>query len=197
MTQGGTSYVLVATATRADDVRGGVVGDPGQIGRNRRSAERETARSGPACVNRPPACRSVRCGRIRSAPAGPPTIPACDQYDNKQGGRHGGDLERRVLLREVQGEAGGGRRGQGQRQGHPHGQGRVPRLWHEPEPHSRQGLSARALRTSPRRDPSSEGSRRGVLGPLTIPDASTARSATGQDGPLWTAGRERRTAAAG
>ena len=48
------------------------------------------------------------------------------------------------------------RRGQGQRQGHPDGQGCLPRLRHEPEPHPRQGLIATALRaggTPPRRGP--------------------------------------------
>ena len=42
------------------------------------------------------------------------------------------------------------RRGQGQRQGHPDGQGRLPRLRHQPEPHPRQGLTQPVSSTADR-----------------------------------------------
>src|SRR3954451_24574808 len=57
-------------------------------------------------------------------------------------------LQRRVLLREVQGEASG--RGQGRRdQRPPDGEGAVPGVRHEPQPDPRQGLTRPASRTTP------------------------------------------------
>ena len=52
--------------------------------------------------------------------------------------------------REAEGEV------QGQRQGHPDGQGRLPRVRHQPQPHPRQGLSTPRLVTR-RRPPTSVG----------------------------------------
>src|SRR4051794_36815909 len=70
-----------------------------------------------------------------------PTAPCAEaSVPWRQGDRRGGELQR--LLREVQGEAGLRRRGQGQRVRPPDGARHLPRLRHEDEPHSRQGLSA-------------------------------------------------------
>jgi len=70
----------------------------------------------------------------------PQLRPVCGRT-SKQGEGNGGDVQRRVLLREVQGEARGLGRSARQRQRHPDGEGQVPRLRHQPEPHPRQGLA--------------------------------------------------------
>src|SRR5689334_578190 len=70
------------------------------------------------------------------------TAPRPARRHSHQGAINGRDLQRRVLLREVQGEAAGRRPGRGD-QWPSYGQGQVPCVRDEPEPHPRQGLSHR------------------------------------------------------
>src|SRR5918912_3100245 len=73
--------------------------------------------------------------RAPRAPGRPGTGPAPRPARRRshRGATNGRDLQRRVLLREVQGEAAG--RGPGRRDQRPtHGQGHLPGLRDEPEP---------------------------------------------------------------
>ena len=88
-------------------------------------------------------------------------------------------------------------RGQGQRQGHPDGEGRLPRVRHQPQPHPRQGLST-DRRSNRTRNTASDGGTLGVP-PFCVPlpgrspvDGRSTVSAQPAVLPGWTPSRAAR-----